>query len=276
MIKAATLGLCLLLACLVAVPCHARTLTGLPRQKKILVTGRPVTVRYLLYLPDGYRREGKKKWPLILFLHGSTEKGDDVEKVRRRGLPACLEQSRSFPFLVISPQLPESQERWDPVEMKALLDAVLTDLRVDRDRMYLTGWSLGANGVWRMAARYPHLFAAIAPIAGWGDVDSARALRNLPVWAFHGARDTNVLPEESVAMVKALRREGGRVRFTLYPDLDHDCWGTVYRNEELYEWFLRHSRARKRTDLRHPAVKVQQAGKLRPAGGPQPAGLRSP
>ncbi len=253
MIKAQALGLCLLLACAIPQLGFARTLTGLPRQKKVLVTGKPVTVRYLLYLPDGYRADAKKKWPLILFLHGSTEKGDDVQIVKRRGLPAYLEQSRSFPFLVISPQLPEDQERWDPGEMKALLDAVLTDLRVDRDRLYLTGWSLGGNGVWSMAARYPELFAAIAPIAGWGDVDSARALRNLPVWDFHGAKDTNVLPEESVAMVRAVRQQGGRVRFTLYPDLDHDCWSTVYGNAELYEWFLRHPRPQKRVGAHRPA-----------------------
>ena len=252
--------LCILLACAVSVPVQARTLTGLPRQKRILVTGRPVTVRYLLYLPEGYRAEGKRKWPLILFLHGSTEKGDDVETVKRAGLPAHLEKTKSFPFVVISPQLPESQERWDPVEMKALLDAVLVDLRVDRDRMYLTGWSLGANGVWTMAARYPDLFAAIAPVAGWGDVDSARTLRNLPVWDFHGARDTNVLPDESVTMVTALRREGGTVRFTLYPDLDHDCWSTVYGTAELYEWFLRHSRPQKRVGVHHPSGHVQPAG----------------
>lgn len=85
---------------------------------------------------------------------------------------------------------------------------------------------------------------AIAPIAGWGDVGKAKVLKNLPVWAFHGARDTNVPPEESSDMVNALRKDGGEVRFTLYPDLDHDCWTATYQNTKLYDWFLQHHRAR--------------------------------
>jgi predicted peptidase len=242
--RISALGLCLIMACVIPVVATPRTLAELPRQKKVLVAGKPMTVRYLLYLPQRYARETRKRWPLILFLHGSTEKGDDLQIVKRAGLPAYLEQVRSFPFVVISPQLPQDQDRWDPVEMKALLDAVLPDLRVDRDRMYLTGWSLGGNGVWRMATRYPNLFAAIAPVAGWGDADDAKTLKNLPVWAFHGARDTNVLPSESFDMVKALRRQGGDARLTLYPDLDHDCWVTVYRSAKLYDWFLQHHRLR--------------------------------
>jgi len=231
----------------------SKTLTGLPRQKKILVTGKYVTVHYLLYLPRSYHSDGKRRWPLILFLHGSTEKGTDLQIVKRNGLPAYLEHLRSFPFIVISPQLAEDQERWDPAEMKALLDAVLPTLRVDRDRMYLTGWSLGGNGVWRLAMSYPDLFAAIAPIAGWGDTNGAKALKNLPVWAFHGAKDTNVPPSASSSMVEALRSEGGRVRFTLYPELDHDCWMVTYQNAKLYDWFLRHRRqsAAQRADDPH-------------------------
>ncbi|HVP19653.1 MAG TPA: prolyl oligopeptidase family serine peptidase, partial [Spirochaetia bacterium] len=188
--------------------------------------------------------DARRKWPLILFLHGSTEKGDDLAVVKREGLPAYLEKVRNFPFVVISPQLPADRERWDPVELKALLDAALPDLRIDRERIYLTGWSLGANGVWRLATKYPDVFAAIAPVAGWGDAGMASALKNVPVWAFHGARDTNVLPRESSSMVDALRKSGDEVRFTLYPDLEHDCWMAAYRNGKLYEWFLQHHRVR--------------------------------
>ncbi|MGA2614333.1 MAG: prolyl oligopeptidase family serine peptidase [Spirochaetia bacterium] len=244
MVRTCVLGLCLVMACAFPVAVHSRTLTGLPRQKKVLVTGKLVTVRYLLYLPRSYHSDGKKRWPLILFLHGSTEKGNDLQMVRKDGLPAYLEQVRSFPFIVISPQLPEDQERWDPVAMKAFLDAALPDLRVDRDRMYLTGWSLGANGVWRMAMSYPDLFAAIAPVAGWGDESRAGLLKNLPVWAFHGAKDENVLPQESSSMVEALCKNGSKVLFTLYPDLDHDCWMATYQNAKLYAWFLQHRRLR--------------------------------
>lgn len=244
MTRACAFALCIALAATVPAGAHPRTMTGVPLQKKLQVTGRTVTVRYLLYLPAGYLSDSGRKWPFILFLHGSTEKGNDIGIVRRKGLPAYLEKARSFPFIVISPQLPLEKERWDPQEMKTLLDVVLPDLRVDRDRMYLTGLSLGGNGVWRMAESFPDLFAAIAPIAGWGDVGKAKVLKNLPVWAFHGARDTNVPPEESSDMVDALRKDGGEVRFTLYPDLDHDCWTATYQNTKLYDWFLKHHRAR--------------------------------
>jgi predicted peptidase len=244
MIRILALGLCLIMTSVVPAAARSRTLTELPRQKRVVVSGKAVTVRYLLYLPQSYHGGGRKKWPLILFLHGSTEKGDDVEIVKRAGLPAYLERVRSFPFVVISPQLPEDHDRWDPVEVKALLDAVVPELRVDHDRMYLTGWSLGGNGVWRMAARYPALFAAIAPVAGWGNAEDTKALKNLPVWAFHGVKDTNVLPSGSTSMVKALRGAGGQARLTLYPDLDHDCWSAVYQNARLYAWFLQHHRLR--------------------------------
>jgi len=179
---------------------------------------------------------------MILYLHGSTEKGSDLAIVRRNGLPAFLEKTKAFPFVVISPQLPLERERWDPQEMKGLLDVVLPGLRVDRARMYLTGLSLGGNGVWAAAISYPDLFAAIAPVAGWGDASKAGVLKNLPIWVFHGAKDTNVLPEESASMVDAIRKSGGRPHFTLYPDLEHDCWTVTYENLKLYAWFLKHRR----------------------------------
>lgn len=257
MIRTCALVAFLVVASVVPLTARSRTLTGLPQQKKILVTGKYMTVRYLLYLPRSYHSDGKRRWPLILFLHGSTEKGSNLQIVKRNGLPACLEQARSFSFVVISPQLSEDQERWDPAEMKALLDAVLPDLRVDRDRMYLTGWSLGANGVWRMATSYPDLFAAIAPVPGWGDLSGVKALKSLPVWAFHGAKDTNVLPEESITMVNALRKNGGDVHFTLYPDLDHDCWTVTYRNTKLYDWFLQHRRLKQRQHAQPQNVQPQ-------------------
>lgn len=244
MVRRYALGLFLIAAIVLPMPGHAKTLTGIAQQKKLLIAGKYITVHYLLYLPPGFQADARRKWPLILFLHGSTEKGDDLAVLKREGLPAYLEKAKSFPFVVISPQLPMERERWDPVELKALLDAALPDLRVDRERVYLTGWSLGANGVWRLATRYPEVFAAIAPVAGWGDAGMANALKNVPVWAFHGARDTNVLPRESSSMVDALRKRGGEVRFTLYPDLEHDCWIAAYKDVKLYEWFLQHRRTR--------------------------------
>ena len=127
MTRACAFILSIALAATVPAVAHSRSMTGVPLQKKLQVTGRTVTVRYLLYLPSGYLSDSRRKWPFILFLHGSTEKGNDIGIVRRKGLPAYLEKARSFPFIVISPQLPLERERWDPLEMKALLDVVLPD-----------------------------------------------------------------------------------------------------------------------------------------------------
>lgn len=197
--------------------------------------------RHLLYRPAGYGVTPFRKWPLILFLHGSTERGDEVRDVRRLGLPAALDRGLNIPFLVVSPQL-DADESWSPAALKKFLDAVLPGLRVDPQRIYLTGWSLGGFGSWYTAETYPGFFAAVAPVSGGGDPELAYLLRGLPVWAFHGARDGNVSPQESIDMVQALRDAGAKVKFTLYPDLAHDCWAETYGNRDLYKWFLANQR----------------------------------
>jgi predicted peptidase len=219
---------------------------GLPRffadqlQKKSILIGRNTIVRYLLFLPSTYAQADRKRWPLILYLHGSTEKGYDVDMMRRNGLPAYLQEEPDFPFVVISPQLLPARDRWDPDELKALLTSIIVDLHVDRDRMYLTGWSLGATGTWETAMKFPRLFAAIAPVAG--DVDSRQAglLKGVPIWVFHGAGDTNVPALESINMVEALLGYGVDVRFTLYKDRTHDSWISAYADPALFQWFLGH------------------------------------
>ena len=128
--------------------------------------------------------------------------------MRRNGLPAYLQQEPDFPFVVISPQLPPERDRWDPDELKELLLSIVGTLHVDRDRMYLTGWSLGATGTWETAMRFPRMFAAIAPVAGDVDCSQAGLLKGIPIWVFHGADDTNVPVFESINMVEALQEYG--------------------------------------------------------------------
>jgi predicted peptidase len=213
---------------------------------------------YLLYLPSDYGKDAAKQWPVILFLHGSGEAGDgaaQLDKVKKHGPPKLVEQGKDFGFVLISPQNPPSDRSkpggrrgWDAKQLKGLLDDVLATKakQADRDRIYLTGLSMGGFGSWAMAATYPDTFAAVAPICGGGDPSTAAAIKHLPIWVFHGEKDTSVKIDRSEAMVDALKAAGAKqVEFTRYPDLAHDSWTVTYDNPKLYEWFLKHRRTGK-------------------------------
>ena len=209
-------------------------------EKEITVTAQ---IDYLLFLPEGYDK-GDKKWPLILFLHGAGESGNDLQKVKIHGPPKIVESKPDFPFIVVSPQ--SRQRGWNPDVLKAMLDDVCEKYRVDRDRVYLTGLSMGGFGTWSLAAAYPDYFAAIVPICGGGDPASASKLKNLPIWVFHGAKDEAVPLKRSEDMVEALKKAGADVKFTVYPDAGHDSWTETYNNPELYRWLLNHKRSEER------------------------------
>ena len=123
-----------------------------------------------------------------------------------------------------------------------LIPAVAGQYPIDEDRIYLTGISMGGYGTWMTAIHYPDRFAAIAPICGGGEPGEASALLDVPVWTFHGAKDPVVPVSETEKMVQALKKAGGDVRFTLYPEGGHDVWTETYNNEELYTWLLSHTR----------------------------------
>ena len=202
-----------------------------------------VRLNYLLFLPEGYSDDGEGKWPLILFLHGMGERGNDLEKLKVHGISKIVEQKRDFPFIAVSPQCPDTSF-WT-VEMEslnALLDEIVKKYAVDENRIYLTGLSMGGYGAWNLATAYPDRFAAIAPICGGGDPKKAHLLKDIPIWVFHGAKDTTVPPERSEEMVNALKEAGGNVKYTVYPEAGHDSWTETYNNPELYEWFLKHKR----------------------------------
>lgn len=198
-----------------------------------------VKMNYLLYLPEGYEQDEERQWPLILFLHGAGERGDDISKVT--GIPKFAEHVPSLPFITVSPQCPENSF-W-PLEHDALLavlDEIVASYRVDNKRVYLTGLSMGGYGTWSLGSLYPERFAAIAPVCGGGIPSLVKGLVHTPVWAFHGAKDDVVKLEESERMVDALRACGGNVKLTVYPEADHDSWSETYANPELYSWLLNH------------------------------------
>ena len=197
-------------------------------------------VNYLLYVPSAYSRDPASKWPLILFLHGSEQRGDDAALLDDMALLVFAKEQRDFPFIAVFPQCPRNTN-WAPTIVKSVLDSVEAILRIDRDRVYLTGFSMGGYGTWQTAAAFPATFAAIAPISGLSDLPDVVRLKGVPIWTFHGAQDVNVPVSESRKMIAALRRSGGDARLTVYPDRAHDCWTTTYRDSRLYLWFLEHS-----------------------------------
>jgi len=194
-----------------------------------------VKLDYLLFLPQGYETSAKR-WPLMLFLHGSGESGSDLAKVKIHGPPRIVESKPDFPFILVSPQSPRMG--WNVETLNALLDDITQHYRVDPDRVYLTGLSMGGYGTWSLAAAHPERFAAIVPICGGGNPADAAKLASLPVWVFHGAKDPTVPLERSKEMVEAIKSAGGNPRFTIYPEAGHDSWTETYNNPELYQWLL--------------------------------------
>jgi predicted peptidase len=195
--------------------------------------------RYLLHLPKG-AKENDKKWPLLVFLHGSGERGDNLNRVKAHG-PPKLAEKKDMEFIVASPQCP-SGRRWKPKTIVGMIDEVTAKHAVDKTRIYLTGLSMGGFGTWATAAEYPKKFAAIAPVCGGGKVEWAKKYGKLPIWNFHGDKDGAVPVSRSRIMVEAIKKTGGKVKYTEYPGVGHNSWNATYDNPKLYEWFLSHKR----------------------------------
>jgi len=223
---------------------------GQTAQKFHLERRQILAADYLLFLPNGYGADPAKRWPLMLFLHGAGERGNNVWLVAKHGPPKIAATATNFPFIVVSPQCPEGKI-WSNDLLLALLDEIEAGYAVDPHRVYLTGLSMGGFGTWSLGLSHPDRFAAIAPICGGGDFitpflaagEDKAALTSLGVWAFHGGKDPVVPLEESQRMVNYLKKLGVReVKFTVYPDALHDSWTQAYANPELFAWFMQHSR----------------------------------
>jgi len=198
---------------------------------------------YQLFLPANYEELYEKKWPLILFLHGSGRRGTDIRILDGYGLNGIAENNEDFEFIVLTPQCPSS-EVWanQHGSLLYLLDKIISKYRVDTDRIYLTGFSMGGIGSWSLAAHAPQRFAAVAPIAGWFEPEMAHSLMNVPIWNFHGQEDETVPFHRSEKIVSRLIEIGGNVRFTRYPNAGHGVMNETYRNPDLYKWFLEHTK----------------------------------
>lgn len=233
--------------------------------REVAVDG--VRHRYQVFVPA--TRAGGGRPPVVLFLHGSGERGVDNEKQLAAGLAPYVRARRDrFPAIVVFPQAPEGREWSDHAEVAfAALEAATREFDGDRAHTSLTGLSMGGYGVWELALRQPQRFAALVPICGGitrpghrptlyvtavdGAADpfaeTARRLRTHPIWIFHGAKDDLVLPEQSRRMAAALRAaDAPDARYTEFPDANHNSWDPAYATEALWPWLFAQRRARPR------------------------------
>lgn len=203
-----------------------------------------IALKYLLFPPKG---DQPAPHPLIIFLHGSGERGDDLELVKKWGLPRYAASGEvELPAFVAVPQCPDG-EVWSALtdSLDVLLDGLLSQHPIDPDRVYLTGFSLGGYGTWVWGSARPERFAALVPVGGsaWFDGLFERAdlerLRSTPIWMVHGAADQAVSVSGADEVAAALTSIGANFGYTRYPDATHG--GTsdrAFRDMELYRWLL--------------------------------------
>lgn len=212
-------------------------------------------LNYRLLRPKGY--DAKKSYPLVLFFHGAGERGSDnkIQLVHGMNEFAADEIMEKYPAFVIAPQCPEGQQwvdvPWsadshtmpkDPAEpLRLSLDLVAAlqkEFSIDKSRIYVTGLSMGGFGAWDAIQRKPELFAAAVSVCGGGDAAFAEKIKDIPVWAFHGAEDGAVKPKRSRDMIAALKKAGGSPKYTEYEKVGHNSWEKAYGDSKMYEWLF--------------------------------------
>lgn len=199
---------------------------------------------YLVYLPKNYSSE-TKKYPLLIYLHGGSQKGNDLNKLKTYGLPYLIEKGQNFDFIIASPQCPEnkywSTENW----FESLYSDLIMRYRIDTDRVYCTGISMGGYGTYIVALDFPDKFAAIVPLCGGiNDSDTSRVcnLRNIPIWTFHGTADDKILIGETERIVSGLKKCKGKIKFTKLQNKGHGIEYLYETNPQIYKWLLKHKR----------------------------------
>jgi len=211
------------------------------RNQKPLSKTEKQTVSYLLFLPADYDAQSEKQWPLLLSLHGSSLRGNNIDKVKNYGPPRLLtdpKKAKDWPFITVAPQCP-ADFYWSPPQLNLLLDEIEKNYPIDKNRIYVTGVSMGGFGTWNMLYHFPDRFAAGVPLCGGFGPETAETFVDIPIWVFHGAKDQTVKVELSANMVDAIKAKGGnKIKLTIFPDLEHTIWAETYFNPELYRWLL--------------------------------------
>ena len=215
--------------------------------KGLKIEPKDTNYHYISYTPKEYKKNTLKKWPLIIYLHGGSARGTDTIKLYTYGIPDQIWRGREFPFIIVAPQCPLGH-RWSTDNwFENFYEEIITKYRVDTNKVYLTGLSLGGAGTWYLAIKYPEKFAAIAPVNGFTShieyIDqNIENLVNMPIWAFHGKKDNVVQFEETERVIRRLEGKNKHMKFTLGPDAGHGIFWQIYPEQELYDWFLKHDK----------------------------------
>jgi predicted peptidase len=239
MVKKNTIALSIFSAIFIPVILHGQMNVVVSQFKTQQNVNIVVDYEYLLQFPENY--DGNEYLPLLVFLHGSGERGDNIDLVKVHGPWRFLDANPGYRFIVLAPQC-DTGDIWDPYKLGLLIEEIVSSHPVDTARIYLTGLSMGGFGTWDLAMLYPDRFAALAPVCGTSNLHrlEAQKVKHIPVWVFHGALDDVVPYQLSTRVVKELEGMAADVRFTGYPMAGHDSWTETYLNPELYDWFLLH------------------------------------
>ena len=194
-------------------------------------------LKYLYYSPN---TDGNL--PLIIYLHGAGSRGTELSQLSHAGPIGELEKGRNIPARMVAPQC--CGDTWFEL-FETLIDFaenMANESGVDKSRIYLTGVSMGAYAAWQLAMTKPDMFAALVPVCGGGMYWNAERLKNMPVWAFHGALDADVYPEEIIKMVYRINKSGGNAKITVFEKADHNAWDPAYALDEMWKWMLSQKR----------------------------------
>ncbi|MFL3008575.1 MAG: prolyl oligopeptidase family serine peptidase [Candidatus Neomarinimicrobiota bacterium] len=203
-----------------------------------------VSLKYHIYFPNNYH-DSDTKFPLVLFLHGAGERGDDLRLVEKHGIPKMINNGINFPFITVAPQCPKFQYWSEPVNVKTLLllvEEIIKKNKVDIERIYATGLSMGGYGTLAIAKERPDLFSAIIPVCGGLDTTDIERLKDIPIWLFHGAEDKVVPVENSELIYDLLKPINPEIKITIYKGINHNSWEMTYNNQNIYDWMLKYKK----------------------------------
>ncbi len=229
--------------CALCLPCRGeeKPAPGTQTAQSTEVTaekGGKTTVNYLLALPPASEAKPAEGYPLIFFMHGAGERGTNVNQVKKHGPPKLIGTMPALnKFIVVSPQCAPGVW-WDITAMKGLIDHIAATQPVDKNRIIITGLSMGGFGTWGLLAKEPGLAAAAVPICGGGDPSTVARFKDVPIHCYHGAKDPTVPVKKSDEMIEALKKAGGKPEYTIFPEAAHDSWTAAYADPKLYEWML--------------------------------------
>lgn len=192
--------------------------------------------QYLNYL---YRNEGTaEKLPLVIYIHGAGSRGNTLSEMAPVGPIGEIQKGRKINAVIVAPQC--HCDTWFELYdvLLEFIDSMRSAENVDKSRVYLCGSSMGGYTCWQLAMSRPDWFAALVPVCGGGMYWNAERLKNLPIWAFHGALDRTVLPEETLHMVRAVNLKGGNAKITVFPHAAHNSWEDAFSLDELWDWMF--------------------------------------